>query len=208
MKKNIKKLFFIIFGIFIFCILLIQIFNRTPHRNIPEGNTIVSPANGQVIDIETEDTSEVTFLKKGIKNILHIYKINPPYTVIVIEMNLRNIHAQRSPIFGKIVYQKHFSGLFKNALFFKDKKHLVNINEKELTIIKGGDVSVGVVQVAGITARRIENFKFVDDFIKKGDIYGRIKLGSQVVLILPEQVSIKTKVGDIVIDGESVLGEY
>jgi phosphatidylserine decarboxylase len=106
------------------------------------------------------------------------------------------------------VYQEHFEGAFKNALFSEDKERLANVNEKTLTVFESNDgVKVGVVQVAGAMARRINSFKEKGDFVKKGEPYGNIELGSQVVVILPQDIEPKVELGQTLVDGESIIAE-
>jgi phosphatidylserine decarboxylase precursor-related protein len=56
-------------------------------------------------------------------------------------------------------------------------------------------------------ARRIEDYVQPDQNVKQGDVIGLIKLGSQVTVILPHNTIIKTKVGETVTDGETVIAE-
>ena len=67
-------------------------FNRIPERKIiPNENAILSPAHGKIIHIQKVDSSLITFFKKEIENSLTITNIPPPYHIVVIEMNLKNI---------------------------------------------------------------------------------------------------------------------
>lgn len=188
--------------------LFVFYFNRVPNRNIPNGNVIVSPANGDVIHIESVESKTIHFFKNDIENILAIQEIEPPYKIVVIEMDLKDIHVQRAPIEGKVVYQEHFPGAHKNALSSPNVKQLANINEKNLIVFKNNEISVGVSQVAGLAARRIRSFVKIGDTLKKGDVYGRIILGSQVVVILPEKAILNVSTGETLIDGESIIATY
>lgn len=207
--KNIYKKPLVIFttlGIVLF--IFVIYFNRAPERITPEGNTIISPATGDIIHIETANTNTISFLKKGIENTLTIEGLEPPYNIVVIEMDPTDVHVQRSPIDGKITYQEHIDGSHKNALWSKNVTELANENEKNIVIVKNEDLSVGVIQVAGIMARRIVSYVSPADMLKKGEIYGRIKLGSQVVVILPEKLTLDVSIGDTLVDGESILASY
>ena len=208
MGKIIKKILLILVFLFIICSTFILYFNRIPKRIIPEGNVIVSPANGKVVDIKSSNNNEIEFFKNDIKNTLTISNVNPPFTIITIEMNLKNVHVQRAPVEGKITYEKHFDGMHKNALSSSNTNHLIDTNEKNLVVFENQNISVGVVQVAGILARRIRSFVNLGDTVKKGDIYGKIILGSQVVVILPKEAKITTSVGETLIDGESLIAKY
>ncbi len=201
-----KKIVKILALLVVFLSLTSLWFNRTPTRHIPQDqNAIVSPANGKVIAIINEQDTILSFFKKGIQNKVEISSIPTPYKAIVIEMNITNIHAQRAPIDGTITYQEHISGKYKNAVFSKNKEYLARENEKTIQFFKNEKTTVGVIQVAGILARRIQSFKHINDTVHKGEIFGRILLGSQVVVVVPHDVEIQTHVGDILIDGESVI---
>ena len=182
-------------------------FGRTPARVIPTNVNVVSPANGKIIAIDTIDTEHVTFFKEGIQNDLEAKGVTLPAHVIVIQMNLKNVHVQRSPIVGEVTYIEHFDGKFKNALYGKDRAQLVNANEKNLTIIENADETVAVIQVAGILARRIKSYVAVGDEVAQGDKIGFIALGSQVVLVIPQSRTLSVKVGDKVVDGETVIAK-
>ena len=206
MNMKIRKILFSIAAAFLLLTLFFAWFNRTPERTIPQGEDIVvSPANGKVIAIQEEQDQILRFFKKGRENVVSLPLINPPYKAIVIEMNISNVHVQRMPIGGKIVSKRYIPGRFQNAVFSKNKEKLAEENEKMIHIIKNDDTTVGVIQVAGILARRIRSFVNEGDVLQKGDIFGRILLGSQVVLILPNDTHLNVKVGDILIDGESVV---
>ena len=192
----------------ILIIAFVQFFNRAPDRVVPEGSVVVSPANGDVIHIERVESNEVSFFKKDTENVLTINDIEPPYNIVVIEMDPSDVHVQRTPIAGEIIYQEHFDGAHKNALSSENVEQLANVNEKNVIVIENEDLSVGVIQVAGMAARRIRSFVEVGDALGKGDIYGRIILGSQVVIILPDEVEVMAELGDVLTDGETIVGIY
>jgi phosphatidylserine decarboxylase len=196
------------FILIIFIVLLIAFiayFGRSPARTIPKDTAIISPANGKIIAITTTDTECITFVKEGVTNNLDAWGITLPARIIVIEMNLRNVHVQRAPITGEVICVQHFKGKFKNALYGKGRDQLVNANEKNLIVIQNADESVAVIQVAGTLARRIKSNVHVGSEIEQGDKIGFIALGSQVVLVIPESRELKVKVGDRLTDGESVI---
>ncbi len=188
-------------------VLFVLYFGRTPMRMVPTNATIISPANGKIIAIDRIDTEHVTFFKEGIQNELEARGVTLPAHVVVIQMNLRNVHVQRSPIDGEVTYVEHFDGKFKNALYGKDKAHLSNINEKNLIVISNSEETIGVIQVAGTLARRIKSYVEVGDEVKQGDKIGFINLGSQVVLVIPENRKLVVGVGDKTVDGETIIAQ-
>ena len=193
----------LIIAIFIFWLY----FSRIPFRETVSDDVILSPANGKIIAIESIDTEWVSFFKDGIRNELEIHDITLPAYVIVIQMNLKNVHVQRAPIAGEIIQIKHFNGKFKNALYSKQKTHLVNANEKNLTVIKGENETIAVVQVAGQLARRIRSYVKTGNTVSVGEKIGFINFGSQVVLVIPQKRILQIQVGDIVTDGKTVIAQ-
>ena len=196
-------LFILVCGLTLFVIY----FGRTPFRIVPPDANIVSPANGKIIAIDEISTEHVTFFKEGIQNDLEAKGVTLPAHVVVIQMNLKNVHVQRSPITGKVISVEHMDGQFKNALFGKNRDQLVNSNEKNLTVISNDQETVGVIQVAGIVARRIKSYVAVGDSVIQGQKIGFIALGSQVVLVIPQARTLQVKVGDITVDGETIIAQ-
>ncbi len=192
----------------IFFTLFVKWFNRTPRRKIVQDQkAIVSPANGKILEIIENSDVVLSFVKEGVLNHVKIPPImEKPYTAIIIEMNLGHVHAQRSPIEGKLIYREHIPGKFKNAVRSKNNRTLAQENEKTISFFSSKSrFTVGVIQVAGVLARRIQSFGEVGKYYQKGDIFGRILLGSQVILILPQNAHIQSQKGDQVIDGETVI---
>ena len=195
---------FFVLGLLILIILaFIVFFNRAPQRTIP-GNGIVSPASGKVIEIRDAENADIIFQKEGVANHVDVPEVSGPVKIILIQMSPKDVHVQRAPITGQIIRMDHYDGKHHNALG-KDELVLVEENEKTVTVFKNDSDTIGVVQVAGIAARRIRNKLGVGDTPQKGDIYGKILLGSQVVVIIPASHDIAVKVGDRTVDGETII---
>jgi phosphatidylserine decarboxylase len=188
-------------------IVFLAYFNRTPTRVVPRSSVIVSPANGKVIAIGRAETEKIIFFKEGIQNELEAYGVTLPAHVVVISMNLQNVHVQRAPIDGVVTCIEHQKGKFKNAIYGKHTTELVNANEKNLIVISNVDETIAVIQVAGFLARRIKSYVKEDQEILQGSKIGFIALGSQVVLVIPESRILEVKIGDTLIDGETVVAK-
>lgn len=186
-------------------ITIVLFFNRTPKRIIPERG-IISPSSGKIIEVRESENTSILFQKEGVDNHVSVPEISGLVKVILIQMSPKDVHVQRAPISGEIIRMDHYDGLHKNALG-KEKLDLVEENEKVVTVFKNERDVVGVVQVAGRAARRIRNTLKVGSSAKKGDIYGRIILGSQTVVIIPANHEVLVEVGERVIDGETVIAE-
>ncbi|MBW2975509.1 phosphatidylserine decarboxylase [Candidatus Woesearchaeota archaeon] len=198
--------FLILLLIFLSLLFYKLIFLRDPERNIPVGDSIVSPADGKIISIISLNNPKIK-IKKGLLG--KIRTLAPSDCkdgyLITIMMNILNVHVQRSPLEGIIMDIKHSPGTFKNAVYGDKFKNGLE-NEKNEILIKNKKIgSIKVIQIAGLVARRIECFVQKKQKVNKGDRIGRIMLGSQVSLILPKKARLLAKEGDKAKAGETVL---
>jgi phosphatidylserine decarboxylase len=163
-------------------------FFRDPHREIPQSkNSIVSPADGRIINIQ--DIYDNVFLKgKGRK--------------ISIFLSIFDVHINRSPIHGRVSFKKYVPGRFLAAY---DKRASVE-NERNYIGIENDRLRVLVTQIAGFIARRIVCYININDTLEKGEKLGLIKFGSCTEIVLPENVEVLVNVGDKVKGGETILG--
>ena len=114
-----------------------------------------------------------------------------------------DVHFQRSPIDGKVLYTNHVPGKFMNAVL---NQSLVTLeNEKNEILIQKNKLKIKVIQIAGVAARRINCYVKKGEKVKKGQKIGFIDLGSQVTIILPKHLPIKVKQGQKVIGGETII---
>jgi phosphatidylserine decarboxylase len=159
-------------------------FFRNPDRRIPEEkNLIVSPADGKVVKISP---------------------INGGEQAISIFLNIFNVHVNRSPIAGEVLQVEYKRGKFKAA--FDDEAS--QVNEQNIITIAGEDIRIVVRQIAGLIARRVVCWKKPGNRLQRGELFGLIRFGSRMDIVLPGHVKILVKVGDKVKGGSSILGEY
>jgi phosphatidylserine decarboxylase len=157
-------------------------FFRNPARQIPRGeNLVVSPADGKIVMIRS--------LPEG--------------RSISIFLNIFNVHVTRVPISGELEEFEYKRGKFKAAY----DNEASRVNEQNILTIRSAYGRVVVKQIAGFVARRVICWKRIGDHLKRGELFGLIRFGSRVDMILPEQVKILVKVGDRVRGGSSVIGE-
>jgi len=186
---------------FIFFVFYKYWFLRDPHRTIPEGGNIVSPADGKVIKITPFDSSTIEIKKGYFGKIQTLTKdVVKKGILISIFMSPMNVHINRSPIDGRIVSLKHTKGKFKRA----NSIRAIN-NEKNEIIIENDEIGkLKVIQIAGFLARRIVSFVEENTIVNKGQRIGLIKFGSQVVLIIPE-IELCIKEGQKVKAGKTII---
>lgn len=170
-------------------------FFRDPNRVTPDfKNIVVAPADGKVIKIEVSKNPEVLSEKKTSE----MQKIS-------IFMNVFNVHVNRIPVSGKIVWLKYIPGTFLNASFDKSSED----NERMIAKIEvSNNIFVYVVQIAGLIARRIKCDLSENQSVNCGERYGIIRFGSRLDIYMPKDFSVKVKAGQLAISGETVLAEF
>jgi phosphatidylserine decarboxylase len=169
--------------------LFIVWFFRNPERHfIEDEKVVICPADGKVIKVENVEANCSTSGK---------------FKKISIFMNVFNVHVNRAPYSGTIEAVNYHEGRFISANL--DKASLTN--ERNEIIIRTGDGRlISAVQIAGLIARRIVCWVKPGDIIQKGERIGLIRFGSRVDVYLPEDSTVKVKIGDKVKAGETHLG--
>ena len=169
-------------------LLLILWFFRNPKRNIVKNSELIlSPADGKIVVVDEVNESEF-FKDKRIQ--------------VSIFLSPLDIHVNRYPVSGEVVYSKHHTGDYLVA--WHPKSSLKN----ERTTVVINNEKFGKIlyrQIAGAVARRIVNYAITNTLIEQGEDSGFIKFGSRVDLFLPIESNIKVKVGDRVSGGISVI---
>lgn len=168
-------------------------FFRDPNRVTPvrEG-LIISPADGVVQMIGAFPPPEELGLGTD------------PMTRVAVFMNVFNCHVNRAPIAGRIEKIAYRPGKFLNASL--DKASVDN-ERNGITIRMDDGRAIGVVQIAGLVARRIVCEAKEGQAIGTGERFGMIRFGSRLDIYLPEGVSPLVAVGQSTIAGETVLAD-
>jgi phosphatidylserine decarboxylase len=168
-------------------------FFRDPERVTPlDDDLVISPADGRV--------SAVTRVVPPAE--LQLGSV--PMLRISVFMNVFDCHVNRSPMAGtidRIVYSK---GSFLNAELDKASTD----NERNGMVIDTAHGEVGVVQIAGLVARRILCFAEEGDRLETGGRFGLIRFGSRLDIFLPEGARPRVAVGQTAIAGETVIAEF
>ncbi len=168
-------------------------FFRDAPRFTPIGEKlVVSPADGTVLTIS--DVIPPPELELG----------SELMTRICIFMSVFNGHINRAPITGRVTHIAYSPGLFVNADLDKASEH----NERNAVVIENDKVKIGVVQIAGLVARRIVCFVKVGADLRAGERFGLIRFGSRVDVYLPLGVKVNVTEGLKTIAGETILAEF
>jgi phosphatidylserine decarboxylase len=123
---------------------------------------------------------------------------------ISVFMNVFSVHVNRAPVRGKIEQIAYKPGKFLNA----DLDKASSENERNGLRISTGNGDVGVVQIAGLIARRIVCWAGEGQSIGAGERFGLIRFGSRVDVFLPNDAKVRVAIGQTAIAGETVLAEF
>lgn len=179
----------LIFLVTLAVLLFLVSFFRVPARRLSTGNDLViCPADGKVVVIE-EITDEEYFKDKRLQ--------------ISIFMSPANVHQNRNPIGGEVVYSKYHKGKYLVAWHPKSSTE----NERHSVVIRNSHGDVLVRQIAGAMARRIVNYLSVGQKVQQSAEMGFIKFGSRVDVLLPVGAAIEVKLNQVVQGGVTVLAK-
>ena len=168
-------------------------FFRDPPRVTPlrEG-LVISPADGLVSAIER------------VRPPAELGLGDEPRLRVSIFLSVFDVHINRAPIAGRITRSVYVPGSFLNAALDKASEE----NERRALIITtAAGVEIGVVQIAGLIARRIVTFAKEGDSVGVGERFGLIRFGSRVDLYLPPGHGALVAVGQRAVGGETVMAD-
>jgi phosphatidylserine decarboxylase len=127
-----------------------------------------------------------------------------PVARISIFMSVFDCHVNRIPIAGTVVKEEYVPGKFFNATLDKASAD----NERQAVQLQTEDNKIiGVVQIAGLVARRIRCDIRAGQRLVTGQRYGLIRFGSRLDVYLPPGVAPLVAVGQHAIAGETVLAD-
>jgi len=120
---------------------------------------------------------------------------------VSIFMSPANVHVNRAPLSGDVIYSQHHKGKFLVAW---DPKSSTD-NERHSVVIRNEKTEILVKQIAGALAKRIVNYLKDGQKIKQNAEMGFIKFGSRVDVLLPPGTEVNVKLGQTVQGGITVL---
>jgi len=175
--------------------LLVVWFFRSPPRRVPtDAGLILAPADGRVVAIDEIEHDEF---------------LGGPAVQIGIFLSIFNVHVNRSPVAGRVVGLRYRRGMYLNALRAESAR------ENEQLAVRMQETEPPyrryiVRQITGAIARRIVCWLKPGDELARGQEFGMIKLGSRTELVMPREdgLTVRTRLGDKVKAGRTVLAEY
>ena len=170
-------------------------FFRDPERVTPKKtNVLISPADGKIV---------FSGLSKSPENLSDNKQLD--LNRVSIFMNVFDVHVNRIPISGKVIWLKYVPGTFLNASLDKSSEN----NERmivKVEVSKG--VFIYVVQIAGLIARRIKCDLTENESVTMGQRYGLIRFGSRVDVYFPKNFNILVNKGQTSISGETIIADF
>lgn len=167
-------------------------FFRDPPRVTPvRDGIVVSPADGRISLIANAVPPRELELGER------------PLPRISVFMSVFDCHVNRAPAAGRIERIVYRAGKFLSADLDKASED----NERNGVVIATANGRIGVVQIAGLVARRILCFVREGESIGAGDRFGMIRFGSRLDIFLPEGSRPLVAEGQTAIAGETVLAD-
>jgi phosphatidylserine decarboxylase len=167
-------------------------FFRDPVRVTPvRDGIVVAPADGRVSRIVNAVAPKELGLGER------------PLPRVSIFMSVFDCHVNRSPVTGRIDEIVYHAGSFISADLDKASEE----NERNSFLISTGGARIGVVQIAGLVARRIVCFVRKGATVGAGERIGMIRFGSRVDVYLPEGARPLVAEGQTAVAGETVIAD-
>jgi len=162
-------------------------FFRDPDREVPTGPYAVSPADGKVMAVKTDDAGG--------------HRIS-------IFLNVFDVHVNRTPIGGKVVCVTYKKGQFLVA----SKEDASAANEQNVItvdgVIAGQPTRVVFKQIAGLIARRIQCYVQAGNVVEAGQRIGLMKFGSRMDVLLGPEWEVLVRAGQRVAGGSGILARF
>jgi phosphatidylserine decarboxylase len=176
-------IFIVTLGLLLFMISFFRVPTRELTKHVDQ---VISPADGKVVVIE-EIIDEEYFKDKRLQ--------------ISVFMSPANVHQNRNPVSGEVVYNQYHKGKYLVAWNPKSSTE----NERHSVVIRNPKGEVLVKQIAGALAKRIINYLSVGQKVEQGAEMGFIKFGSRVDILLPVGAKVNVKLNENVKGGVTVL---
>jgi phosphatidylserine decarboxylase len=167
-------------------------FFRDPVRTTPvRDGLVIAPADGKISSVALAvPPAELGLGSESVPR-------------VSIFMSVFDVHVNRSPVSGEIERIVYRPGKFLNADLDKASED----NERNGLVVRTPSGRYGVVQIAGLVARRIVCFVKEGQLVSAGERIGLIRFGSRVDVYLPAGTKPLVAVGQYALGGETVVAD-
>ena len=169
--------------------LFIVSFFRDPRRvRIHDDDLVFSPCDGTVVVTEVVKDDE--------------YFDGEERMQVSIFMSVTNVHINWYPVGGLVKYFKYHPGRFLVAWHPKSSTD----NERTTTVVETKEgIEVLFRQIAGAVARRIVSYVKVGEQVEQNSVFGFIKFGSRIDILLPKDAKLLVEIGDTVVGTQTPI---
>lgn len=189
-SANTPWLAILIFVITLAFLIFIISFFRIPNRKLTlNNNAIICPADGKVVVIE--ETYDEEFFKEKVLQ-------------VSIFMSPLNVHVNRNPVSGEVIYNQYHKGKYLVAWHPKSSTE----NERWSVVVQHPKGKILYKQIAGALAKRICNYTTVGQQVQQTQEYGFIKFGSRVDVLMPLGTKVNVQLNQVVKGGVTVLATW
>ena len=203
----------ILVSLLVLWLIAVAIFDRDPSRIVTgDADTVISPADGKIVYVRRIDGNEIPWSMKGQKRIklIELTKsdlgISSGY-ILGIYMSPFDVHVNRSPIGGQVIRVLRFEGKqsrSRNPSFEFENRRVVTAIRHSLGFL------IVMIQIAVLGVGRIDSYLTEGMTVRAGDRIGRIRMGSQVDVIIPDIPGLRllVKPSDRVRAGLSIIARF
>ncbi|WP_445665980.1 phosphatidylserine decarboxylase family protein [Fodinibius sp. AD559] len=163
-------------------------FFRDPDREVTaDENTVLSPADGKVVQIKAVDEDRY---------------IKGPATQISIFLSPLDVHVNRIPVTGTLEYLEYEPGMFLAAYDHRASE----LNERaDFGVKHSSGTKIFFRQITGLLARRIVYHIEKGDKLELGKRFGMMKFGSRMDILVPPEVEVNVSEGEKAVAGKTIL---
>ncbi len=203
-------------------------FFRNPPRRAPAEPGLLSPADGRVVYVKRVGPKEpAVHVKQGLTAAVEDIAredLAGEKLLVGVFMSPFDVHYNRAPLSGAVDFIRahpakprnlnmgpmHWRCLLGKTPLYENSRHVLT-NERTVTKIDGeyagAPLSCYVVQIAGRGVRGVESYFQPGERMERGEIFGMIRVGSQVDLVIPwrEGMRVLVEPGDVVRAGETIV---
>lgn len=173
--------------LFVFWFFIVSFFREPRRTTIHDDELIFAPCDGTVVVVE--NVYEREFLQEDMIQ-------------VSIFMSMTNIHMNWTPVSGVIEYFKYHPG--RHLLAWLPKSSVDNEHTSTVVRLYSGH-RVLFRQIAGLLARRIVSYYKKGDAVKQNSVFGFIKFGSRMDIIVPANSEILVEIGDKVAGSQTPI---
>jgi phosphatidylserine decarboxylase len=179
----------LLYALAVVLMLFVLNFFRDPERTTPTGrDLLIAPADGKVVQIVQLENAKY---------------IDGPATQVSIFLSAFDVHVNRIPLTGVVEYVHYYPGEY--LLAWHEKASELN-EQSQFGLLHESGTKILFKQITGYVARRIVYHLAEGDSVTAGNLFGMMKFGSRMDIIVPANVELDITIGQRTVAGETIIG--